>query len=98
MTGRLKWRDEDGQILILTAATIIAVLFLGTVVVDVGNWYIHRRHLQTQVDAAALAAASDFTGCFLTDQSAANTNITNTALLYGGDINRQPSAFNQQVR
>ena len=54
---RVQARDERGQILILTAATIIALLFMGTVVVDVGNWFIHRRHLQTQVDAAALAAA-----------------------------------------
>ena len=28
-------------------------------VIDVGNWFEHRRHLQTQADAAALAAAGD---------------------------------------
>jgi hypothetical protein len=33
---------------------LIAFLVL---VVDVGNWFAHRRHLQTQADAAALAAA-----------------------------------------
>ena len=69
---------------------IIAALFMGTVVVDVGNWYVHRRHLQTQVDAAALAAAGSFNGCFLTPTTA-NTNVTNTALLYAGDPSRQPT-------
>ena len=97
MRSRLQWRDERGQILILTSATIIAILFLGTVVVDVGNWYIHRRHLQrrsTRLRSPPLA----ITGCFLTDQSAANTNVTDSSLLYAGDINRQPVTFNQQVR
>ena len=65
------------------------MLFMGMLVVDVGNWFIHRRHLQTQVDAAALAAATDFTGCFL-NQPGANTNVSNTSLLYAGDLNRQP--------
>ena len=70
-------------------------------VVDVGNWFIHRRHLQTQVDAAALAAITDFTGCFL-NQPGATTNVSNTSLLYAGDLNRQPTgaaapALNPQV-
>ena len=72
MTGlrrRIGWGDERGQVLILTGAVLIVVLFLGTVVVDVGNWFVHRRHLQTQVDAAALAAATAFNGCFLTPTS-----------------------------
>src|SRR5690242_1633257 len=87
----IRWRNEQGQVLVL-----------GTVVVDVGNWFIHRRHLQTQVDAAALAAAGSFNGCFLT-QATANTNIANTALLYAGDTSRQPAGaptpvLNTQVK
>ena len=66
------------------------MLFLGALVVDVGNWFVHRRHLQTQVDAAALAAATSFNGCFL-NQPAANTKVADIALLYAGDTNRQPS-------
>ena len=31
-----------------------------TFVVDVGNWFVHKRHLQMQADSAALAAAQDF--------------------------------------
>lgn len=56
--------DERGAITV-TVALIIPVLiaFLALVVVG-GQWYGHRQHLQTQVDAAALAAAQDLVpGC-----------------------------------
>ena len=36
---------------------------IGSIVVSVGNWYVLKRHLQTQVDAAALAGGPAFTGC-----------------------------------
>ena len=39
---------------------VLAVML--TFVVDVGNWFVHRRHLQIQADAAALAGAQDFGG------------------------------------
>ena len=31
-------------------------LLLLTLAIEIGNWYEHKRHLQIQVDAAALAA------------------------------------------
>ena len=37
---------------------VLAVML--TFVVDVGNWFVHKRHLQMQADAAALAGAQDF--------------------------------------
>ena len=99
--GRIGWGAERGQVLVLTGAVLIVVLFLGTVVVDVGNWFVHRRHLQTQVDAAALAAATAFNG-LLPQQTSANSNVADTALLYAGDPSRQPSGaptpiLNRQV-
>lgn len=37
----------------------VLVVFV-TFVINVGNWFEHKRHLQLQADAAALAAAQDF--------------------------------------
>ena len=70
---------------------------LGAIVLDIGNWYVHKRHLQTQVDAAALAAAPSFTGCFH-DAAAANLAIASTALSYAGDTARDPDSVNLQVQ
>ena len=89
-------RNESGQILILSAGVLIVFLMLATVVVDVGNWFVHRRHLQTQVDAAALATSDQFTGCFINSASA-NAAIKSEALKFAGDPNRDPSTENKQV-
>ena len=56
-------RDERGALTVLFALLLPVILILGVVVVDVGNWWVHRRHLQTLVDAGALAAAPKFVGC-----------------------------------
>jgi len=44
----------------MVALWLPALLLFATFVIDVGNWFIHHRHLQLQADAAALAAAGDF--------------------------------------
>ena len=45
-------------------ALLVPVLFaMGAIVIDLGNLHIHKRHLQTQVDAAVFAAAPTFVGC-----------------------------------
>jgi Putative Flp pilus-assembly TadE/G-like len=90
-------REEDGQIAILTAGLVLAVVFLFLLGLDVGNWYVHHRHLQTQADAAALAGGAHFADCFSSDAgvaAAANTTIENAALEYGGGPG---SAYNAQV-
>ena len=43
---------------LLGVPVLIVVLIL---VVDVGNWYLHKRHLQLQADAGALAGGGVFT-------------------------------------
>ena len=53
-------REERGSTLVIFAFVIPLILILGTFAVDVGNWFTHKRHLQTQVDAAALAGATQF--------------------------------------
>ncbi len=45
--------------LVFVAVCLPAILLLSSFVIDVGNWFQHQRHLQTQADAAALAAAGD---------------------------------------
>jgi Flp pilus assembly protein TadG len=90
-------RDDRGSIIVLFAFMLPLLLSIGSIVVSVGNWYVHQRHLQTQVDAAAFAAGTKFTGCFA-DSAAANTAIRGAALAYAGDTNRDPTAANVQVQ
>jgi Flp pilus assembly protein TadG len=87
---------ESGQVVVLFALLLPVLFGIGAIVLDIGNWYVHKRHLQTQVDAAALAAAAGFSGCFQ-DASAANLAIASAALAYAGDTARDPAARNQQV-
>jgi Flp pilus assembly protein TadG len=59
--GRLLVRNERSQIIVLTALfMIIAIAFAG-LAVDVGYFYTMRRRMQTAADAAAVAAANQFT-------------------------------------
>ena len=94
-------RQESGAIAILTAGFVLALVFLFLIVIDVGNWWVHKRHLQTQVDAAALAGGALFGDCFSPDPavaSAANDTIENAARTYGGDTSAPGGAYyNPQV-
>ena len=57
-------RNESGAVLVLVAASLSVLILLVMFVVEVGNWFEHKRHLQTQVDAAAFAGAGKFQACF----------------------------------
>ena len=62
---RLRVRDrlhEEHGAVSLTFALIFIPFFVGfmALVMTAGDWWVHKRHLQTQADAAALAAAQDF--------------------------------------
>ena len=46
---------ERGATLAFVAIILPLVLAFGALVVDIGNWWVHARHLQTKVDAAAFA-------------------------------------------
>jgi Flp pilus assembly protein TadG len=93
-------RDERGQVIVLFALLIPVFFGLGAIVIDIGNWYVHKRHLQTQVDAAALAGATKFVGCSFQfgNPVAANQAIRATALAYAGDMNRAPATSNLQLQ
>jgi hypothetical protein len=54
-----RWRDESGQAIVLSAVWMIVLLGMAGLVIDVGSWYRAQRNLQSDADAAALAAAQE---------------------------------------
>jgi len=90
--------DESGAMIVTVLFCFPLLIAFGIFVVDVGNAFEHRRHLQLQADAGVLAAGQDFTRCFL-DANAANAAITQTARNYGGEVhNPQIGGPNAQSR
>jgi Putative Flp pilus-assembly TadE/G-like len=71
--------SERGAALLITAVALASLILVASLVVDVANWYVHKRHLQTQADAAAFAGGSAFKlpGCN-------NTEIYKAAQQYSG--------------
>ena len=84
---------EDGGILVFVAMLTPVVLLFLAFAVDIGNWWVHKRHLQLQVDAAALAGGALLGECF-TDPAAANVAIANEATRFGGAAG---SSYNEQL-
>jgi hypothetical protein len=97
LTTPTRKRGERGQVMVLFALLVPVILTIGSIVVSGGNWYVLKRHLQTQVDAGALAAGPAFTGC-LVEPGAANMQIRQAALQYSGDRIRDPVSFNPQLQ
>ena len=54
---------ERGQVIVLFALLVPVIFAIGSITMSVGNWYVLKRHLQTQVDAAVFAGGAAFTGC-----------------------------------
>ena len=74
--GLAALRQERGGVLVLVAICMPVLIGFTGLVIDVGNWFAHHRHLQTQADAAALAAAGDVRfPCDATVNSAVNARI-----------------------
>jgi hypothetical protein len=84
---------EEGGIVVFVALLIPVVLLFLSLTVDIGNWWVHKRHLQLQVDAAAFAGGAFLGDCF-SDPVAANTAIKNEATRFGGGAG---SSYNGQV-
>jgi Putative Flp pilus-assembly TadE/G-like len=53
-------REQRGAMAVTVGLLFPALLGFGVLAVDVGNWYVHKRELQTQADASALAGAAYF--------------------------------------
>jgi putative Flp pilus-assembly TadE/G-like protein len=88
-------RNERGSVLVLAALWMPVVILMASFVIDAGNWFEHKRHLQLQADAGAFAAGSLFNGCF-GDQAAANTLIDAQVRKYAGDPGGT-APFNLQI-
>jgi hypothetical protein len=87
--------DERGAVLLIVAVGMFALVFIVAAVVDTANWYEHRRHLQLQADAAALAGAGSIS---LPLSSCSNAAISAVAHNYGGpDANNPTALYNAQV-
>jgi Putative Flp pilus-assembly TadE/G-like len=84
---------EDGGILVLVAMLTPVLLLFLAIAVDVGNWWVHKRHLQLQADAAALAGGALLGQCF-SDPAGANVAIAAEATRFGGAAG---SSYNTQV-
>ncbi len=84
--------DERGGVLVIVAVfvSIVGVLLLAFVA-DVGNWFVHKRHLQVQADAGALAGGGVFTFPCADDRIVAATRQ------YAGDEARAADPYNSQV-
>ncbi|MDP9226940.1 MAG: pilus assembly protein TadG-related protein [Actinomycetota bacterium] len=86
--------DERGAVLTIVAVALAALILTVALVLDVANWKVHKRHLQLQADAAALAAAGSYT----TAASCSNNLIATQAHNYGGpDANNTLALYNKQV-
>jgi len=85
--------DETGATLVIFAIWLPVLVLFATLVLDVGNWFVHKRHLQTQADAGALAAGGSFNQCF---GGGGSTAIENMARRYAGDTGSS-GAYNSQV-
>jgi Putative Flp pilus-assembly TadE/G-like len=95
---RLLHRDERGAVLIFVVGFLPIAIGMAAFVIDIANGFEHRRHLQLQSDAGALAAAHEFRNCFL-DEAAANAAIEAQALSYSGaDYNTQIGSAEAQDR
>jgi putative Flp pilus-assembly TadE/G-like protein len=77
--------DERGAVVVLVAFLILPLALLLAFAIDTGNWWTHKRHLQTQADSGAFAAGQGpwFPTC---DEA---TIEKNAAAYSGGTYNEQ---------
>lgn len=91
--------SETGAVLVIFALFAPVMVLLAAFAIDASNWYLHKRHLQVQADAAVFAAAREFQPCIA-------ANVDARAGQYGGAAEvRAPSEsvtsfaplFNKQI-
>jgi hypothetical protein len=97
-------RKEDGAVLLLVGAALVLFLVITALVVNVGNWFTHKRQLQNRADAGAHAAgveyASKWPACIQdadpAAKAAASAAIIAQARKFAGE-RTDPTAFNTEV-
>lgn len=91
-----KRSSENGAVAVFVAVLILPLMLLSAFAVDTGNWWTHKRHLQTQADAAGFAGGDQFFECFRpnADPTAVFSDMTAQADDYVG---LDTSSFNGQI-
>jgi hypothetical protein len=89
--------EERGGVLVIVIGFIPVAIVIAAFVIDVGNAFEHKRHLQLQADAAALAGASGFQGC-RNNEDEANKLIVDRAMEYAGETSDSGPARNVLVQ
>ncbi len=82
----MEWQDirsHKGQVLVVVALALVALVGITALAVDGGSLYAERRKMQNAADAGALAGARVM--CF--EQGATNTQITSEARQYAVTLN-----------
>ena len=79
--------DEGGVVIVIVACFIPVFVVIAAFVIEIADGMEHRRQLQLQADAGALAAAQEFLGC-RTDAVTANTAIKTVAEDYATGKNK----------
>jgi putative Flp pilus-assembly TadE/G-like protein len=74
---------DEGSFIVGAAVVLAAFALLGGALLEVGQWYQHRRNLQVRTDAAALAGGTLFNECFA-NQPNANSDMETEAANYSG--------------
>ncbi len=100
LTAGIRRYRERGQVVVLFALLIPVILTFGSLVMSAGNWYVLKRHLQTQADSAALASGPEFTGCGqgASEVAIANAQTRDEALKFSGDtVRNQGAVHNLQL-
>jgi hypothetical protein len=85
--------EQRGGVVVLFGLLLPVMLLALALAIDVGNWFVHKRHLQMQADAAALAGGAYFGNCFTGDPNA-DATIQSTATRYAGNSS---STYNLQI-
>lgn len=94
-TGARLRRDDSGQSLVITVMCLGVLMLCAILAVDTAHWFVHKRHLQTQADAGALAAARELQfPCGATAADAPNPAVIAAAHKYDG---WGIGAFNPQI-
>lgn len=88
-------RSEHGGVLVTVAFLLLPMILMTSFVVDVGNWFVHKRHLQLQADAGAFAPATLFNAC-IGNNAGADAAIKSEARKYAGDPSVSPR-YNEQI-
>ena len=79
-----RFKEEEGQVLVLTALSITVLLMVLALAIDAGQLYYTQRQLQTAADAAALAGALETSQCAGTSNCVVMQSAAKAAMVENG--------------